>query len=349
MNNLSPMQQMIYNGQFGAYSPMQNYGYDQYVNQQPTYANIIPIGNAYQQPINNGYVFQPIGGYQQQPQYQYYQSQPQQPSYDYYNPYGNTFQQQSYRYYPNYGYQQQNPYMGYNNYNGYRPFVSPLERQRMMSEEMELTKIKLRMVNAYFHEDVSEEELDKMVNPQNKANIPTEEEIRNNEEYRFIQYVSYLSTLPQDYSYAYQLGKTIRTMSENMHKELDNHSLCQFLMDDLWKFEREEWIKNNVDRGQGRNLSTVYNSNDYNELLKMHRGSNPYINELLTTSQYDNNTIDLELGMEAVLDKARRRQQLLEGKVPSFISSDEVQKRRAEWTNHIINQIYNKGGNQSSV
>ena len=347
MNNLSPMQQMIYNGQFGAYSPMQNYGYGRYINQQPMYTNMIPIGNSYQQPVNNGYVFQPIGGYQQQPQYQYYQSQ--QPNYDYYNPYGDTFQQQPpYQYYSNYGYQQ-NPYMGYNNYNGYRPFISPLERQRMMSEEMELTKIKLRMVNGYFHEDVSEEELDRMVNPQNKANIPTEEEIRNNEEYRFIQYVSYLSTLPQDYSYAAQLGRTIRTMSANMHKELDNHSLCQFLMDDLWKFEREEWIKNNVDRGQGRNLSAVYNSNDYNELLKMHRSSNPYINELLNTSQYDNNIGDLELGMDIALDKARRRQQILEGKVPSFISSDEVQKRRAEWTNHIINQIYNKGGSQSSV
>ena len=334
--DLSPMQQMIYNGGFGAYSPMQNSGYNPYMS-QPMYTNMVPINNNYGQNYYNyqpnNYVFQPVGGYQQ-------------PTYDYYNPYGNMFQQPQYQY-PNYGYQ--NPYAGYNYYNGYRPFVSPLERQKMMAEEIELMKIKYRIVNAYFHKETDEEELDRRLNPQNKVNIPTEEEIRNAEETKFIQYVSYLSTQPQTNNPAAHQAAMLRLMSENMHKEFDRHSLCQFLMDDLWKLEREEWIRKNISRNQTRNLSAVYNSNDYNELLKMHRSSNPYMNELLNTSRYDNNIGDLEVGMDLVYDKAKRRQAILEGKVPSFISSDETQKRRAEWTNRIINQIYNKGGSIPNV
>ena len=40
----------------------------------------------------------------------------------------------------------------------------------------------------------------------------------------------------------------------------------------------------------------------------------------------------------------RRRRQILEGKVPQFVSTDEAQRRRNEFTNQIMQQIYSKGG-----
>ena len=76
----------------------------------------------------------------------------------------------------------------------------------------------------------------------------------------------------------------------------------------------------------------------------MHKSSNPYVNELLDTSRYDNNLDDMEIGLPESLDMQKRRKQVLEGRVPTYISSEETQKRRHEFTNQILNQIYNKGG-----
>ena len=77
-------------------------------------------------------------------------------------------------------------------------------------------------------------------------------------------------------------------MLDNMHKALDDHSLCTFLEEDLWKLQREQWIADNISpNSRGRNLSATYNSNDFNELLRLHRSSNPYVDELLNNSRYD--------------------------------------------------------------
>ena len=98
------MQGMIYNGGFGYSSPMNSQEFNPYQN------NIVPFGNynqnmmyqqqyqyyngyGMQQPQNNGLVFQPIGGYQQQSSYDAYKQQQQS---DYYNPYGDTFKRMSY-------------------------------------------------------------------------------------------------------------------------------------------------------------------------------------------------------------------------------------------------------------
>ena len=134
-----------------------------------------------------------------------------------------------------------------------------------------------------------------------------------------------------------------------MHDALDNHSMAEFFSDDLWRLERETWIRDNIAKRNGRNLSKTYDSNAYNELLNFHRSNNPYTNQLMNSSRYDNNIDDLELGMNAVYDRERRRQAILNGKIPSFISSEETQKRRNEWTNQLINQIYAKGGKPINV
>ena len=104
--NQQNMQGMIYNGAFGYSGPMTPQTFNPYQN------NMIPFGNynqpmiqsqqqyqyynnpyGMQQPQNNGLVFQPIGGYQQQSPYSAYVQQQQS---NYYNPYGNAFKQTPY-------------------------------------------------------------------------------------------------------------------------------------------------------------------------------------------------------------------------------------------------------------
>lgn len=333
----SSIPQMIQQGQFGVSSPIQQTGYNPYTNQQQMYNgyqynNMVPLNALPYNKANNNFVFQPINGYNN-----YYQPQ----RYDYYNPYGQ--QQNIYGgYYPPTQYY--NPYTGYQSYGNYSPFISPVQQQKMAAEQVALMKIKYKIAAAWDGKVLDEEELDRRINPQNEVNRLTVEQIAERQETEFINYVSALSRMPMQYeNNADREARLMREYSANFHAEFDNHSLAEFLYDDLWKFEREEWIRENIIKSAGRNLSTTYNSNEYNELLNMHRSSSPYINDILNTSRYDNNIDDLEIGMNVVYDKERRRQAILSGKIPSFISSEETQKRRAAWTSQIMDQIYKKG------
>ena len=346
------MQNMIYNGAFGSTGPINPQGFNPYQN------NIIPFGNYNQpmiqtqqqyqyynnpyglQPQNNGLIFQPVGGYQQSSPYNSYVQQQQS---NYYNPYGNTFNQSSY------GVSGYSPYgnsYSYNNYNGYTPYMSPVAIQQYQNQQVELFKMKYRMANHYVGNEIDEEYLDRLCNPNNPIHQKTEEQRSIDEDNKFMQYVSAVANgkvqIPRPY--AYREADMLNLMSENMHKALDNHSLCEFLEEDLWKLQREEWIRQNIKINGNRDLSAVYNSSDFNELLKLHNSStNPYVSDLLNNSRYDNNLDDIEVGMNMAFEKERRRKAILEGKVPEFISSDETQKRRHEWTQQLMNQIYRKG------
>ena len=339
------MQGLIYNGAFGTSGPMMQPVYNPYQN------NIIQFGNynqpvqfqnqyqyynnpySMQQPQNNGVVFQPVGGYQQQSPYNAYVRQQQS---NYYDPYGNTFSQQR-----TYG----NPY-SYSNYNGYTPYMSPVAMQQYQNQQIELFKTKYRLVRNYLGKEVDEEYLDRLCNPNNPANRKTQEQATIDEDFKFIQYVSAVANgrIQTPRPQAYIIADNLNKMFEDFHNEYDDHSLCQFLEEDLWRLQRDEWIRKNVNLNGNRNLSAVYNSNTFNELLRLHNGStNQYINDLLNNSRYDNNLDDIEVGINLAFEKERRRKAILEGKVPEFISSDETQKRRHEWTQQIMNQIYQKG------
>ena len=343
--NQQNMQGMIYSGAFGTSGPMNPQGFNPYQN------NIIPFGynkiqpqqyqyynNPYgiQQPQNNGLVFQPVGGYQQSQ----YNSYVQQQQSNYYNPYGNTFYQTPYGY-NSYG----NSY-SYNNYGGYSPFMSPVAIQQYQNQQVELFKIKYRLANHYVGNEIDEEYLDRLCNPNNPIRQKTEEQRSIDEDHRFMQYVSKVANgiIQVPKSYIQREADMLNLMSYNKHQALDHHSLCQFLEEDLWRLQREEWIRQNIKINANRDLSAVYNSNDFNELLKLHNSSsNSYVSDLLNNSRYDNNLDDIEVGMNLALDRERRRRAILEGKVPEFISSDEAQKRRHEWTQQLMNQIYRKG------
>lgn len=346
--NQQNMQGLIYNGAFGTSGPMNSQGFNPYQN------NIIPFGN-YNQPIiqpqqqyqyynnnlygnqpnNNGLVFQPVGGYQQPSPYGVYVKQQQS---NYYNPYGNTFNQSGYSPYGN--------SYSYSNYGGYTPFISPMAIQQYQSQQTELFKIKYRLANHYVGNDIDEEYLDRLCNLNNPIHHKTEEQRSIDEDHRFMQYVSAVADgrvqVPRPQ--AYREADILNQMSYNKHQVLDHHSLCQFLEEDLWRLQREEWIRQNIKINGNRDLSAVYNSSDFNELLKLHNSStNPYISDLLNNSRYDNNLDDIEVGMNMAFERERRRKAILEGKVPEFISSDETQKRRHEWTQQLMNQIYRKG------
>lgn len=348
-NYNSPIiQNMINNGQFGTQMPLQqNYNpytqpqYGGYMNQQ--YNNIIPIGqvgyndmyNQQQRPENN-YVFAPV-----QPNYA-------NPQYNYYDPYGyNGYNQPQYSgnaYCNYYGNPYENQYV--NNYNGgyyNRYYGSPQMYQRQQQQQQNLMKMKYQIAGACFGKTYTDEQLENIVNPKYRVQHMSDYEREVVREGQQMAYYESLLHQPPLETEAMRTARCITDMQYNFHQEFDNHSLCEFLNDDLWKLNREFWIKENI-KSRGRDLSTTYSSNDYNELLNMHRASNPYIDQLLDTSRYDNNLDDMEVGLPEILEARRRRKQIYEGKVPTFISSEETQKRRHEFTNQLLNQIYNKGG-----
>lgn len=327
------VQNMMNNGSFGYGQPMQQQNYNPYINNG--YNNMIPMNQ-----------FTGYGYYQGMPQYQY--QQPQQyvfspvSSYDYnaqmrnnnyYDPYGNTFTQQSIGGY-NYNY----PYYGY----GY----NPMGYAKFIQQQDDMARLKYKIAATYSGVNLSDEDITNIITPpQQNYRKMTDQERLEDAEYEFIQRVvlSANSNMPQPETNAQRTARILREISYNKHKELDDHSLCQFLEEDLWKLQREFWIKENIVKAT-RNLGSTYSSNDYTDILNMHRSSNPFVNDLLDTSRYDNNLDDMEIGMNVVFDAERRRQNILNAKVPSFISSPEVQERRRKFTEMAMAQIYQKNG-----
>lgn len=337
--------EMIHGGGFGTSAPFMNPpeppnnmipfgGYNVYQANQPQYNYY--NNNLYneQYNTNNGFVFQPVTSYYA-PQSPYGGQSPygQQQQYNYYNPYGNTFANV------------QNPYTA-NGYYNYTPFQSPLAMSQYQQQQIEMFKLKYRLANYYLGNEVDEEKLDRMCNPNNEVNRKTNEELREEAEFKHIQYISDVANgiYPEVEGPSRRQARILNLMSDNFHREFDDHSMCQFLEEDLWKLQREEWIRKYIKRNANRDLSSIYNSKDYNELLNLHNSSSsPYVNQILDNSRYDNNLDDIEIGVQMAMDKARRRRAILEGQVPTFISSEETQKRRHEFTQQLMNQIYRKG------
>lgn len=327
---MSPMQQMIYGGEFGYSAPGQYGGYNPYMMQYNN--NMMSLGNyGYQPQQQNGYVFQPVDycNYNLQPTYNQYQYA--QPSYNYYNPYGNLYQNN----YNNYS---------YNNYDGYRPFITPSQQQKILNDRIEMDKIKCRISNAYLGINMTEEELDRKCNP---AKYAQQQEVDRKEleiirEHKQMTYLTELFKAQEGMAFYDPATLAMIKKSEEMHKKYDSHSLAQFMCEDFGRLAQEQWEEENLIVAN-RNLGTTYNSTAYNELLNMHRSSNPYINQLLDTAQYDNNTDDFEMGLDSIYDKQRRKMAIFEGKLPEFVSSEEAQKRRAEFTQAVMDQIYKKG------
>lgn len=330
----------------GAYQqPMYNYGQQQY---QPAYNQQQPVYNYNQ------------WGYAEmnQPQYQRDTTTPQLvgynkdgvPVYQAIGGYNNGYQQRQFR--------QQTPYVGRQSYDyGYERYANnnnsmynrgytPSGMNQATNTAVELMKIKAGIAGACLNKEYSEESIQGSVVPQQIIHTPISDEERVlNTEYQQMRFLQQIVDQPPLQTNAMRTANNISTISSNYHKAFDNMSLCEFLEDHLWKFQREEWIKNNIDLKNGRDFSRLYSSKDYNDLLRLHSsssGGNPYLDRILNNSGYDNNLDDMEVGINSAFDAERRRRQLLEGKVPEFISSDDTQKRRSAWLNTIFEQMYKK-------
>lgn len=314
----------IQNGYFGNTQPMNPYD------------NIIPIGN-----MNYNYqpVYQPIQQYNYQPVYQPVQ-QYNQPQYDYNNPFGPSIQQQQ-----QYGYYNQPMYNnGYGYPNQFNPYFSMQQRENYLKQQIELKKAKFKILCAMSGREYNDEEFDKLVNPNNPANIKSEKEQKIDREWDDVQRIVYYSQ-NQDSVYSHDRIESMKLASyiDNYHKAFDSHSLCEFMEEDYPRMMREFWISENIKTNANRDLSRVYSSKDYNELLNMHNSSNnPYVSTLLNQSAYDSNVDDLEIGLAQLFDAERRKRNVLEGKLPTYISSEEVQQQRRLFTQELMSQIYQK-------
>lgn len=349
------MQNTIQNGGFGSTGPMIQQGFNPYLNMQN---NLMPFGGQpqinfmnppmpqypNQQYNNEGYVFSPypMNGMDNNPYYPPMQQQQSIFGGDYYNPYpemtnfGGYVNNQTY-YNGNYGYP---------NY-GYTSYGSPMNYRNAIDAQKAIEVLKYRIAAKFLGKELNEEKLDEYLenkfNPQARFSKMSIEERMNAAEYQQELEIYRYSLMPQPESPAEYTARIMIQMSNNFHKEFDNHSLFEFMTNDLWRLNREFWIANNIKKDNGRDLSGTYNSNDYNELLALHRSSNPYINKLMDDSRYDNNNYDVPIGMKVAFDKERRRAQFIQEKLPTYISDEETQRRRQEWTNKILGSIY---GNQ---
>ena len=66
-------------------------------------------------------------------------------------------------------------------------------------------------------------------------------------------------------------------------------------------------------------------------------------------SIYDNNIDDTEVGLSELFDRERRRRNVLEGKLPTYVSSPEIQKARADYTKQLMDMIYRKEASRQNV
>ena len=345
---MNEMPNLIQNGYFGNNQPMGGYNpYQQPMMSnfmpppQPMQSNIIPIGsynynstafNPYGNNQQQQYTFQPVnGGYDPMAQYRAQQQG------SYYSPY------------PQYQQQYINPYQqySYQNYNGYSPFMSMQAMQQAVNNQITVSKIKCRVQLAALGKEINEDKIDEWCNPNNKVYQVSDEQRQNDAVWKEMVRLHQFCNSPVQYdSPIKQMANFMQLQIKNYHEAFDSHSMCEFFEEDYPRLQREFWIAENIKRNGNRDLSTTYNSREYNELLNMHRSSNPYINELMDNSRYDNNIDDSEIGLAEVFDREMRRRNVLEGKLPTFVSSPEVQEQRRLFTEKLMDQIYRKNASK---
>lgn len=346
------VQNMINSGQFGNTGPMYNnmspYGGMMNVggcnyNQQSPYNqqqfNFRPITNmdTFNSPYDNGQ--QQNNGYNPYQQNNYYNGcnnySPYQQTnyYNEYNNYSNPYQNSYYNGYNNYNPYQQNMYGSYNQF------------QEQQKREIELMKLKLQIAAAGHGKQYTDEELDRMLNPNHPANQITQEEAILNREFEYMKSLYDLFNKPQQgETGAMRVMRIMNEMDRQTMEHFGNHSFVEFINSDLPNLRREWWIQENIKPNNGRDLSGSYSTSNYNELLNMHAQSNPYISQLLNDSRYDGSIDDMELGLPIAANAEARRKALLEGKVPTFISSEETQKARRNWINAVFQIASGKSG-----
>ena len=142
----------------------------------------------------------------------------------------------------------------------------------------------------------------------------------------------------------------VRAEINRQRQGLEGHSLYQFLNDDLWKLERDEWERNNLLRFEDRMLNKTYNSNHYLEMLKAHRMNLIMQGYIEADPEYDYGSVYSEDDHpKFVVDPVTGRKSIKFPSVPKYLHSEEIEKRRHEWTDMVINGKYKEAAQAMGI
>ena len=282
-----------------------------------------------------------------------------QPGRDYYNPFPEFYPQQVRPFQP-YGYQQyQYGYGGGLRYSPYAPMMSLQMREQLKKQEIMKAKIKLRYISTFMNLGWTEEQIDEWANPDNPKNQKTPEQEKKDKEWaEWCMFHYYETHPPAQLSPQQMLGQQIQNQINVIHRELDSHSLCEFLEEDLPRLLREIWIDENIKKNATRQLNGTYDSQAYNELLNMHISSNPYLMRLLKAAEENNDNTgtislsskaDQELGemMDMMAEARDRADKWLKNRpslVNPILTSPEIVKQRHDFFEDLIAQMKEKHG-----
>lgn len=290
----------------------------------------------------------------QQPMYGYGYGYPMQPMASYSNPFpgwGNPVQPRvmvnvgSY-----YNPQQQQMYgYGYNNYSRYAPFRSLQQQEQLMQAQIELQKTKYRICCSVTGTEYSEEVAETLFNPKPPVDERTPLQIERDRIWedtkRIVWYANHQEGL---YSQDMLEANFLQEQLKNYHEALDNHSLCEFLEEDLPRLNREIWISKYINKNASKDLYKTYDSKAYNQLLMMHSSSNPYLNELMNSSKYDNNTGE-SMGLIDLLQMRKQQQNGEYVGLPKYMSHPVIQEHKRRFTEDILAQIYEKAARKGGT
>ena len=336
-NNFNPYQTLINVGSYN-YNQMMFHPQQPQIQDQNFYPSMMQYNPVSTNPNQSGYVFAPI-----QPSIQQYP-----PRQDYYNPFPQFNNRGNYG---GFAYNSPPPYFGgYNSGYGmnYRPgYISMQARQDFMHEQVTLAKIKCKITCTIIGKEYVDEEYDEMFNPENPANIKSDKEKETDRLWDDVQRLAYFSQpqIQDQIMYPQKaLANFMQACIRNYHEAFDSHSLCEFMEEDYPRLQREFWIAENINKNATRDLSTTYSSKEYNELLAMHRSSNPYINKLLDNSNYDGSNMSEndELGLLDIFRAGRKAIDNMSKPVPDYISSPEVREQRRKFTDELLSQMLQK-------
>ena len=282
------------------------------------------------------------------------------PKVDYYNPYPEFYNRP---YTPLY-----RPFNG----NRFSPYVSMAQQREYRDKYIEMQKVRYRTACIGAGIKVTDEEIDALFNPQQHKIEKTPEQIAEEQNWREVQRYMYYANNPIPYVVTPEESTAIymQTYSRNFHNAFDNHSLCEFLEEDLPRLMREFWIAENIKKNSDRDMRGIYNSSDYNSILEMHARSNPYIQKCMEMAALQDPTrpkkkskpeseeaqpsiqiprptpvaqqassddrSDLSLGMELVELLHNYADPNRPNSLPQHVIPEEIKKRQ-----HMFNQLIN--------
>lgn len=214
----------------------------------------------------------------------------------------------------------------YNNY--YNPYVAARQQEMQMAQQMEIQRQQTDMMkrlsrnaNKTLGKEISEEELNRIYDPQSSQQYMNEQMKFSQEAYEAMQtqklMMHVINQRENNLPKRVNQQQAIHNQVSSKYKEQfpDDMGIFEYF-EDAWKIARD--AKEEEYRKQQRNLSQLYDRNKYNELLKMHSNTSNYFNSALTNPMRNQafgnvNIDDMEVKLPESLKRNNiRKQQFLD-------------------------------------